>query len=162
MLLSPRKNGLTSLFKEVRVFKPGFSWNSPWQLPQRSPKQPSRVFWLESPAWLDRIREDTFGTPYWLGFRRALSELPIVSSYIKIRQGSTLVAGIARCHCQVRCDSSRTPPNRTMPKTFFGGVLRGNTIRGNRPERFWEGNLPLKGSLRGPLRGMVSEVFRGF
>ena len=44
----------------------------------------------------------------------------------------------------------------------FGGVLRGNTIRGNRPERFWEGNLPLRGSLRGPLRGMVSELFRGF
>ena len=35
--------------------------------------------------------------------------------------------------------------------------LRGNTIRGNRPERFWEGNLPLRGS----LRGRVSEVFRG-
>ena len=44
----------------------------------------------------------------------------------------------------------------------MGGVLRGNTIRGNRPERFWEGNLPLRGSLRGPLRGMVSELFRAF
>ena len=44
----------------------------------------------------------------------------------------------------------------------IGGVLRGNTIRGNRPERFWEGNLPLRGSLRGPLRGMVSELFRAF
>ena len=33
--------------------------------------------------------------------------------------------------------------------------IRGNTIRGNRPER---GNLPLRGS----LRGRVSEVFRGF
>ena len=45
---------------------------------------------------------------------------------------------------------------------IFGGVLRGNTIRGNRPERFSEGNLPLRGSLRGPLRGMVSELFRAF
>ena len=39
------------------------------------------------------------------------------------------------------------------------GVSRGNTIRGNRTERFWEGNLPLRGSLRGSLRG---EGFRGF
>ena len=44
----------------------------------------------------------------------------------------------------------------------FVGVSRGNTIRGNRTERFWEGNLPLRGSLRGSLRGRVSEVFRGF
>ena len=36
--------------------------------------------------------------------------------------------------------------------------LRGNRNRGNRPERFREGNLPLRGSLRGPLRG---RVFRG-
>ena len=42
------------------------------------------------------------------------------------------------------------------------GVSRGNTIRGNRTERFWEENLPLRGSLRGSLRGRVSEVFRGF
>ena len=47
-------------------------------------------------------------------------------------------------------------------KYSFGGVLRGNTIRGNRPERFWEGNRPLRGYLRGPLRGMVSELFRAF
>ena len=52
---------------------------------------------------------------------------------------------------------------------FFGERLRGNTIRGNRPERFWEGNLPLRGSLRGSPRGRVfrgfrrfSEDFRGF
>ena len=44
----------------------------------------------------------------------------------------------------------------------FGERLRGNRNRGNRPERFWEGNLPLRGSLRGSLRGRVSEVFRGF
>ena len=42
------------------------------------------------------------------------------------------------------------------------GVSTGNTIGGNRTERFWEGNLPLRGSLRGSLRGRVSEVFRGF
>ena len=42
---------------------------------------------------------------------------------------------------------------------ILGGVLRGNTIRG---KRAWEGNLPLRGSLRGPLRGMVSELFRAF
>ena len=39
-------------------------------------------------------------------------------------------------------------------------------MRGNRPERFSEGNLPLRGSLRGSLRrslrGSVSEVFKGF
>ena len=37
----------------------------------------------------------------------------------------------------------------------FGERLRGNRNRGNRPKRFWEGNLPLKGSLRGG-------VFRSF
>ena len=54
-------------------------------------------------------------------------------------------------------------------EAIFVGVSRGNTIRGNRTERFWEGNLPLRGSLRGSLRGRVfrgfqrfSEVFRGF
>ena len=31
MLLSPRKNGLTSLFKEVRVFKEGKHRNAPGQ-----------------------------------------------------------------------------------------------------------------------------------
>ena len=40
---------------------------------------------------------------------------------------------------------------------FWGGGCslefqkRGNTIRGNRTESLWEGNLPLRGSLRGPL-----------
>ena len=29
---------------------------------------------------------------------------------------------------------------------------RGNTIRGNKTESLWEGNLPLRGSLRGPLK----------
>ena len=57
-------------------------------------------------------------------------------------------------------------PPRERQLYSFGRVLRGNTIRGNRPERFWEGNLPLRGSLRGPLRGplrgMVSELFRAF
>ena len=31
-------------------------------------------------------------------------------------------------------------------------ALRGNTIRGNRTESLWEGNLPLRESLRGPLQ----------
>ena len=45
-------------------------------------------------------------------------------------------------------------------RDFFGKVSRGNTIRGNRTERFLRGeNLPLRGSLRGSLRGRVSEVF---
>ena len=35
---------------------------------------------------------------------------------------------------------------------FFGESLRGNTIRGNRTESLWEGNLPLRGSLRGSLK----------
>ena len=44
-----------------------------------------------------------------------------------------------------------------------GERLKGNTIRGNRPERFWEGNLPLRGSLRGVFRGFQRfwEVFKG-
>ena len=43
--------------------------------------------------------------------------------------------------------------------------LRGNTIRGNRTESLWEGNLPLRGSLRGrTFRSFQRslEVFRGF
>ena len=32
--------------------------------------------------------------------------------------------------------------------TFLVGVSRGNTIRGNRPESLWEGNLPLRGALK--------------
>ena len=43
----------------------------------------------------------------------------------------------------------------------FGERFRGNTIRGNRPERFWEGNLPLRGSLRGFLRGSLRGFLRG-
>ena len=34
----------------------------------------------------------------------------------------------------------------------------GNTIRGNKTESLWEGNLPLRGSLRGPLK--ISENLR--
>ena len=34
--------------------------------------------------------------------------------------------------------------------------------RGNRAESLWEGNLPLRGSLRGSLREGFSELFRGF
>ena len=53
-----------------------------------------------------------------------------------------------------------------MSHDHFGERLRGNTIRGNRPERFWDGNLPLRGSLRWSqrvFRGFqrLSEVFRG-
>ena len=54
----------------------------------------------------------------------------------------------------------KMPTSSQTPK--LAGVSRGNTIRGNRTERFWEGNLPLRGSLRGSLRGRVSEVLRGF
>ena len=42
---------------------------------------------------------------------------------------------------------------------------KGQMNRGNRTESLWEGNLPLRGSLRGrPFRGFQrsSEVFRGF
>ena len=34
----------------------------------------------------------------------------------------------------------------------FGESSRGNTIRSNRTDSLWEGNLPLRGSLRGPLK----------
>ena len=46
----------------------------------------------------------------------------------------------------------------------LGESSRGNGNRGNRPERFWEGNLPLRGHLRGRVfRGFqkILEVFRG-
>ena len=57
-----------------------------------------------------------------------------------------------------RCVGHRVAVARNMGPLLVG-VSRGNTIRGNRTERFWEGNLPLRGSLRGSLRG---RVFRGF
>ena len=38
-------------------------------------------------------------------------------------------------------------------------LARGNRNRGNRPERFWEGNLPLRGSLTGRVFRGFSEVF---
>ena len=66
-------------------------------------------------------------------------------------------------------DNLAEPWNAGSFRVCLGERLRGNTIRGNRPERFWEGNLPLRGSPRGPLRGRVFrgfqrflEVFRGF
>ena len=55
---------------------------------------------------------------------------------------------------------------RSLRANFFEGeedkltlqngrkIIRGNKNRGNRPERFREGNLPLRGSL-------LLEVFRG-
>ena len=53
-----------------------------------------------------------------------------------------------------------------FPARFEGlWLIRGNTTRGNRPERFWEGNLRLRGSLRGRVFrgfGRFSEVFRDF
>ena len=46
-------------------------------------------------------------------------------------------------------------------RPIFGESSRGNTIRGNRTESLWEGNLPLRGSLRGPLKTLwkISENF---
>ena len=38
------------------------------------------------------------------------------------------------------------------PIPYLRESSRGNTIRGNRTERLWEGTLPLRGSLRGPLK----------
>ena len=40
--------------------------------------------------------------------------------------------------------------------SIFKESPRGNTIRGNRTESLWEGNLPLIGSLRGPLKKIWS------
>ena len=40
-------------------------------------------------------------------------------------------------------------------------LIRGNMNRGNRPERLWEGNLPLRGSLRGSWRGSLRGSLRG-
>ena len=54
------------------------------------------------------------------------------------------------------------PYRRCKNGTHIGERLRGNRSRGNRPERIWEGNLPLlRGSLRGSFQ-RFSEVFRGF
>ena len=39
-----------------------------------------------------------------------------------------------------------------LPEKLLGESSRGNTNRGNTSESLWEGNLPLRGSLRGPLR----------
>ena len=58
---------------------------------------------------------------------------------------------------------ARTPPGSGHPgkisgtqgrQTFegVGAASRGNTITGNKTERLWEGNLPLRGFLRGPLQ----------
>ena len=66
-----------------------------------------------------------------------------------------VVVVVLFCFCKVAV-------GRDAYKGWFVGVSRGNAIRGNRTERFWEGNLPLRGSLRGSLRGRVSEGFRGF
>ena len=52
----------------------------------------------------------------------------------------------------------------SMKVEALGERLRGNTIRGNRPKRFSEGNLPLRGSLRGRFSEdfRFLEVLRGF
>ena len=83
-----------------------------------------------------------------------------------------------RAHTNLRCPlvfcSFPRPPNAwifTKICILVVGVSRGNTIRGNRSyrtERFWEGNLPLRGSERiserEGYRGFqrFSEVFGGF
>ena len=41
-----------------------------------------------------------------------------------------------------------------LPLRYVGESSRGNTIRGNRTESLWEGNLPLRGSLREPLKNL--------
>ena len=53
----------------------------------------------------------------------------------------------------LRARKSQGASTRVSPKTgvSVGERLRGNRNRGNRPERFWEENLPPRGSLRGSL-----------
>ena len=63
--------------------------------------------------------------------------------------------------CALWCQHGWVSPERIRIRSL-GERLRCNTIRGNRTESLWEGNLPLRGSLRGPLRGRASEGFRGF
>ena len=49
-----------------------------------------------------------------------------------------------------------------MHVPLFGERLRGNTIRGNRTESLWEGNLPLRGCLWEGGFQRFSKLFRGF
>ena len=58
------------------------------------------------------------------------------------------------------------PQNECLSVIIFRREFKGQHDRGNRTESLWEGNLPLRGSLRGPVRGRLfrdfSEVLRGF
>ena len=81
MLLSLRKNGLTSLFKEVRVFK------------------------VVKPSVALKKTRNLVGASVIFHFSSSL--------------GAGLVAQIARCNGDVRCDSNRTPPSRQRCENFF-------------------------------------------
>ena len=58
-------------------------------------------------------------------------------------------------------ESGHKPITKKHPDLF--GSFKGQHDQGQQDsETLSEGNLPLRGSLRGSLRGRVSEVFRGF
>ena len=88
-------------------------------------------------------------------------------------RGSGLWRALINCVMISERRVNLDPQNGPRETRFWIRVLdssrrefKGQQNRANRTQSFWEGNLPVRGSLRGPLRGRVlrgfSEVFRGF
>ena len=59
-------------------------------------------------------------------------------------------------------DALRNFASEFEPPNLNRREFKGQINRGHRTERLWEGNLPLRGSLRGMGFQRFSEVFRGF
>ena len=148
MLLSLRKNGLTSLFKEVRVFKVFFG-----KLQGKPQKKNKDFYPCRTPKIPRKEGKNAQKNKEFLAGEEKSKEFQK-----KTRKGRTghlpnpyfLVGASEGLGLKISSE---------IEKINLVGVSRGNTIRGNRTERFWEGNLPLRGSLRGSL---FSEVLRGF
>ena len=109
-----------------------------------------------------------------LRFRAAISE-PKTSSFCRISCDLAPSTRRSLAIAMVRFWCAKIKSER-KPFLSLGGVLRGNTIRGNRPERFWEGKwhserVSERTSERDGFRASqrfleffraFSEVFRGF
>ena len=126
-----------------------------------------------NPVWLGggERRELQIGDMLELNLSKPPAEASIftlrLEKWLAARYGSQMrVFRPGGGRCQVACMLLPHPPTQSAePKTKsvllrFGERLRGNRNRGNRPERFWERNLPLRRSLRGSLRGGFSEFFQ--
>ena len=68
--------------------------------------------------------------------------------------GLRRASGIHRVCKRVHCKSAQAGPRLSSRAGSWRkfNLTRGNTIRGNRNQSPWERNLPLRGSLRGPLK----------